>query len=577
MGNLRFTTFLILLISGIVGTPVANGGSEGPEYIEVPSEISKEDVIELNRNIKKQLDLLTSQKLSEWTKELRIEEREKIDLIIVYTKNGEPILPDYDRQKAKVEISLTNEINFTFNSPEYPWTGSELASLQAWLNDFYPVGKEIYGNAAFNITVNVRKNPNIGWAGTYNPSTNEITLKYLDDDVLCHEMVHAFHDDNIIGLTTYEEGMTRAAEVEIFNQLDAYTHWDENHSYSIDIYYEHDNQPDVAGKDGQFWWGFINVLLRYQQAGYAWAKAYLEDNNFFVNFNQMFYARAFEDPLVKNNESDLKDIVRNVKAAIEGDDFDTWYSKQNIFNSNPESGYKLLMKADMRAVYYFYRDSDGLETMQPNATIDWSVYDCNDDLLDSGSVVTNHYGAAPIDEPNTSIDYQGRISVKVSTDSPEGEITSTFFRGFAEWTYYNNYSGVFGIVKNQNSGSISITPLDNPALQVDTTVINGEFSFPSLEHIRGPFSVIFSGPINMQVNRIFNKDASHYFLIIDDSIDGDCPNLDGLNPVDFIDFSIFASDWELTEPNLLGDLNNNGTVDVNDLAILAIYWLSDCY
>ncbi len=572
MGNISFTIFLILLISGIVATPAESSGCEGLEYIEVPSEISKEDVIKLNKTTKKQLDLLTSQKLSERTKELRIEEREKIDLIIVYTKNREPIHPDYERQKVKGEISLTNEINFTFNSPEHPWTESELASLQAWLNDFYPVGKNIYGNPAFNITVNVRKNPNIGWVGTYSPSINEITLKYLKDDVLCHEMIHAFHDDDIIGLTTYEEGMTRAAEVEIFNQLDAYTHWDENHSYAIDIYYEHDNQPDVAGKDGEFWWGFINVLLRYQQAGYAWAKVYLEDNYFFVNFNEMFYTRVFEDPLVKGNESELKDIVRNVKPTIEGDDFDTWYSKQNIFNTNPESGYRLLMKADTKTIYYFYRDYDGRETMQPNATIDWSVYDCNNDLLDSGSVVTGQYGWAEIG-PNISIDYQGRTKLTVSTDSPEGKIARTFFR---EWPY-SNYGGIFGIVKNQNSGSISITPLDNPALKVNTTVINGAFSFPSLESIRGPFSVIFSGPGDMQVNRTFNKDSSKYFLIIDDSINGDCPNLDGLNPVDFVDYSILAVDWQLTAPNLPGDLDKNGVVDVNDLRIFTIYWLSDCY
>jgi hypothetical protein len=58
--------------------------------------------------------------------------------------------------------------------------------------------------------------------------------------------------------------------------------------------------------------------------------------------------------------------------------------------------------------------------------------------------------------------------------------------------------------------------------------------------------------------------------------DQDCPHLDGLNPVGFIDFSILASDWQLSEPNLHGDLNIDGIVDVNDLGIFTIYWLSDC-
>ncbi len=59
--------------------------------------------------------------------------------------------------------------------------------------------------------------------------------------------------------------------------------------------------------------------------------------------------------------------------------------------------------------------------------------------------------------------------------------------------------------------------------------------------------------------------------------DEDCPNLDGLNPVDFIDFSILGHDWQLTQPTLPGDLNADGVIDVNDLGIFATYWLSNCY
>jgi len=58
--------------------------------------------------------------------------------------------------------------------------------------------------------------------------------------------------------------------------------------------------------------------------------------------------------------------------------------------------------------------------------------------------------------------------------------------------------------------------------------------------------------------------------------DEDCPNLDGLNPVSLIDFSILAYGWQKTGTNLPGDLNTNGIVDVNDLGIFATYWLSDC-
>jgi DMSO/TMAO reductase YedYZ molybdopterin-dependent catalytic subunit len=59
--------------------------------------------------------------------------------------------------------------------------------------------------------------------------------------------------------------------------------------------------------------------------------------------------------------------------------------------------------------------------------------------------------------------------------------------------------------------------------------------------------------------------------------DGDCPNLDGLNPVNFTDFAKLAANWLLTWPGLAGDLNENGVVDANDVEIFADYWLSECY
>jgi len=64
---------------------------------------------------------------------------------------------------------------------------------------------------------------------------------------------------------------------------------------------------------------------------------------------------------------------------------------------------------------------------------------------------------------------------------------------------------------------------------------------------------------------------------IGNACDEDCPNLDGVNPVGLGDLAILAYNWQSTEPNLRGDLNMDGIVDINDLAIFAAYWLSDCW
>lgn len=59
--------------------------------------------------------------------------------------------------------------------------------------------------------------------------------------------------------------------------------------------------------------------------------------------------------------------------------------------------------------------------------------------------------------------------------------------------------------------------------------------------------------------------------------DANCPNFDGQNPVNFLDYSSLAAGWKLTEPILPGDIDNNGIIDIYDLAIFAKYWLSNCY
>jgi len=52
------------------------------------------------------------------------------------------------------------------------------------------------------------------------------------------------------------------------------------------------------------------------------------------------------------------------------------------------------------------------------------------------------------------------------------------------------------------------------------------------------------------------------------------PNLNGDDIVNFVDFAIFAGNWQQSESELDGDFDGSGTVDFDDLAILAYYWLA---
>lgn len=46
-------------------------------------------------------------------------------------------------------------------------------------------------------------------------TTDVVVYEDAQGDVLCHELIHAFRDDYGIGLSSWEEGMTRAVEIEV--------------------------------------------------------------------------------------------------------------------------------------------------------------------------------------------------------------------------------------------------------------------------------------------------------------------------------------------------------------------------
>ena len=482
--------------------------------IEIPDRMYGEDILNLSEKKRYELGELLRSNLDELSTG---DQYPKTDLIVVYTKDEKPILPDYEENQQLSDPNIENNLIFTYNSPEYPWKTSELDFLQIFLNEAYPKAKMIYGEPAFNITVNIRKDPTIYPTGYYNPTTNEMVIKVPEGsdvsffaDVVVHEMIHAFHDDVVIGLASYEEGMARAAEIEVFNQLDNYTHrWDQNHGYTYDVYYEGLNKPEVAWGSGS-----SLTLLRYQMAGYAWSKAYLEDDEFFVNFNQKYYPEVFENYSIKNNESELKDIARSVKPIVEGDEFDIWYTKQNIFNSDLESGYKLFTRMNQFTIDYFYRYESGSERPQSDALINWSVYDYTGFLLDNGSGITGENGVLSF---NREIDipqgYSGRIKIVASVNSPEGEITDVSFRDF------NTSRGAFGVSTTKNDGNISIKAIDSNMPEFKTNVKNGQFSIPDLKNVRGRFSLIYTSGNKTQTSILFTKDASDYFLVVDPNTD----------------------------------------------------------
>ncbi|MHC4742482.1 MAG: molybdopterin-dependent oxidoreductase [Planctomycetota bacterium] len=99
-----------------------------------------------------------------------------------------------------------------------------------------------------------------------------------------------------------------------------------------------------------------------------------------------------------------------------------------------------------------------------------------------------------------------------------------------------------------------------------------------------PFDVDYDDDTDEVANAIDNCPALFNPAQTDSDADGlgnacdpKCPNLDQLNPVSIADLALLAQNWGLTEPNTIGDLNADNLVDANDLQILTLHWLADCY
>lgn len=421
--------------------------------------------------------------------------------VIVFTRNGKPLLPDLEKRKKQEAV---NELNFTFDSPEYPWTAEELATLQQLIADFYPLIVKIYSHPAFPITVNVRKNPTITFAGLYYPSSNEIVLPNLTtSDPLLHEMIHAFRDDLVIFSNVFEEGMTRAAEVAIFKALATYPYWNRDHSYSIDVYYELNNETAIASRYGNFFMGFPNPLMKYQQAGYAWGKLLIEDNTFLAKFNALYYPVCYTDPTLAGSPALLRTMAERVKHRVENVPFRVWYEGQHIFDENPGTGYQTLYKGDTSILYLFSRDQDGIEQALPGVNVAWELFSCGGDLLRSGTGQTTAYGWVDFPLSELSSLYQGKVRIEAQFFLPDTVVTRRVFASTAQ------PQGIFGItdgcegeIEMVRVGKGGGTNIRNVAIH------NGAFSIPELSAIAGKFVLMQSGG----AKRTITKDASDYFV-----------------------------------------------------------------
>ena len=429
----------------------------------------------------------------------------KVDAVILFADaDGKPLFPDRENRARVQQRPASTALSFTYDSPDHPWTPEEISVLSHYFDDFYPIALQVCGEPAFIITVNVRKDTTISAAGYYYPYLNEMVVSDTGaGDVICHEMIHAFRDDDIVFLRNYEEGMTRAAELEVFHRLPGYSHWDAHHSYVYDVYYEGLNTASMTPYQGDVYTG--NPLLNYQLAGYAWGKCLLENADFLKQFNQEYYTRLLSDPTLQYTGAALRDLVCDIQSVVEGDPTSVWYDRQHILNYDLHQGYFLCPRysyAGSLYLMYFYRNASGAQLINDATPVNWRAYDYNTQPGDQGSSPVGSFVV-----PDLGPLYVGSMKFLATMESPEGTLVDSSWWRVERGTPLDG-TGIFGVVKEFASGSLTVTPLDGQAAAADCQVTDGAFCLPSLENVRGRFGFTFLSPDNVEIVGSFNKDAA---------------------------------------------------------------------
>ncbi len=503
---------------------VSGADLDGYIQVRLPDNLSPADLKNPSAQIRSQIDAAVRQQLERPGQLYG-------DVIVLIDANGQAILPDAQKARelrvseggATLQAPAENELNFTFDSPSEPWTSEELASVTGWTDVCYGEIRTLYGPPAFSNVVNVVKSTAISAVGTYSTYSNVITLKHIAGQVLCHEMVHAFHDDYLLSQSSWEEGFARAVEVEACKRAGlANTN---AHDYYYDVAYEELNRPVVGAKNGRLWAGWSQSLLRYQLAGYAWAKAMIEDDTFFIHFNSALYAAAVADLSILSDEEGLKVFAADAKPTIEAVDFETWYPAQHVLNTDPPTGNFIYIRASNNTsvvVYLLNRQASGTESDLGGLQIDWTAADCEGNVFASGSGTTTDYGWVPIDTPEFrryyyDYGYEGRVEVMASA-VVDGERLEDI-----SYIKSSPGNGVFGVVVGEDTGTIELTPLESGLLPVSVPVSNGAFQADALLPVRGPIQYVFTSTGGDSTDPVvFTKDATPYFLHIDYESSGGC-------------------------------------------------------
>ncbi|MGC4046625.1 MAG: hypothetical protein QM758_22770 [Armatimonas sp.] len=228
----------------------------------------------------------------------------------------------------------------------------------------------LYGQPSWSGTVEVRSmgfyddgeatDPQRVLFGAYDVSNARIMLPlYETVDSTAHAfllgLLHAFHGPAVFQYDTWEQGFIRAAAAVIARDTQL-GFLDPSNTFLYTNLYRYDllNQPALAGprfvppsQENVAYEGLIGIYkmlwARMSMSGSAWLKCYIENPNFFKDFNAAYYAQFSPGvtPSLAGNVPQLKAIAASVLPNVEGMPFEDWFARQYVFDTAVTPGTKL--------------------------------------------------------------------------------------------------------------------------------------------------------------------------------------------------------------------------------------------
>jgi hypothetical protein len=272
--------------------------------------------------------------------------------------------------------------------------------------------------------------------GAYDVSGRRILLPLFDNtesqgQALLLNMLHAFHGPATFQYDAWEQGFARAAASVIARQVPGeFGDASANNLLSLLKFYDVLNQPTL-GNPTFFPPSLANTDLsgftlgkmffpRLAMSGAAWLKVYVENTNFFRQFNEAYYAQVGANPAVAGSVPTLRAIARAFAPNVEGQAFDDWFVQQFVLDTSVIPGKKL---------YAFVLpseptpDTTGGGSQQSIAvTLDYfNTRPNGDEDLLSGRAYASYFDAT------NSQTFYGPASEQAEIENGEGFLTVLFF------------------------------------------------------------------------------------------------------------------------------------------------------